>query len=363
MATRNTTKSLSGTSGDEARLAEHAPAETPHLQSYRELALKHLDNGICSLFRELTGLRLQVVWTPSWHHRWIDGDFPALCSWCRHTAATLIPGGGCGHNDGDSHPLAGALKPQQEPNFSTCRLGIRHQWHPMIVQASTLGFLFIESMDDSVNMHEDRSSEPLGGHKAEAAKSACCSPDKVITRLGAVQRERAGMLLKLVAANVEAATLASLKEAAVSNPTLDALEHRLQENSRQQTQRDPGPDLPATGAERQASPHHQQIIQRMLDYLQSNYHRPIQLGDVADALKMNACYVSSLFSATTGGTYQRYLEELRVAKAKELLANPGMHICEVACATGFTTAGTFCRTFKARTGLSPRAWRNSEDGR
>ena len=96
----------------------------------------------------------------------------------------------------------------------------------------------------------------------------------------------------------------------------------------------------------------------MPGYLQSHYRRPMQLGDVAEALNMNACYLSSLFSAAAGVTYHRYPEELRLAKAKELLADPSTRICELACAVGYASAGTFCRAFKARTGFSPRAWRD-----
>jgi AraC-like DNA-binding protein len=349
--------------GNAASLAEFPPAETPQLKNCQDLARKHLDNGIRSLFHELTGLPLQAAWTPTWSHRWSDGDLPAVCSWChRHAAATLDPAGGCGQTDGDSHHLAGVLKPRQEPNFSTCRLGVRHQWQPLIVRGATLGFLFIQTMDDSENSADDRTRVTAGRHKVEAPKSPCCPPDTVVMRLGTLQRERAGMLLKFVAANVETATLAELNEKALGKTVLEPLEPRYQEISWQQTPRQRLPDLPAKRVESHTCHHHQQIVQRMLDYLQSHYHRPIQLGDVADTLKMNACYLSSLFSTTTGVTFHRHLEELRLAKAKKLLADPVMHICEVAFATGFTSAGTFCRTFKAHTGLSPRAWRDGEQG-
>ena len=98
-------------------------------------------------------------------------------------------------------------------------------------------------------------------------------------------------------------------------------------------------ELPAKGAESRRCRRQQHIVQRMLDYLQSHYYRPIQLGDLAGASKMNACYLFSLFSAKTGVTCHRYLEELRMTKAKELLADPVVFIGEVACATGYTSAG------------------------
>ena len=352
---------LSGMVGDSASVAKLPPTETLLLKSCREIARKHLDNGIRSLFHEIAGVELQVTWLSTWPHRWSDGDLPAVCSWCSsHGAANLVLGGELEHNDIDPHHSAGALKPEHEPNFSRCKLGVRHQLHPVTVRGRILGFLFIQTMDGSEKIPDDQAPEPAGDCKATAPKSTCCPPTALVARPGRMQSERAGMLLKLVATHVESATLAELNEAALSKTRLEALELRPQENSWPQTPLHGLPNLPAKNAKRQASPHHQQIVQRILDYLQSNYHRPIQLGDVAEAVKMNTCYLSSLFSATTGVTYHRYLEGLRLAKAKELLADPVMQICEVASATGFANAGTFCRTFKVRTGLSPRAWRDAK---
>ena len=95
----------------------------------------------------------------------------------------------------------------------------------------------------------------------------------------------------------------------------------------------------------------------MLDYLHAHYHRPLQLGEVATALKMNACYLSSLFSQILGITFHQYLNELRMAKAKDLLRDPARHACEVAFAVGYASAGQFWRVFKAHNGLSPCRWR------
>lgn len=352
---------LSGMIGNSASLAECPLVEEVTLKTCREIARKHLDKDLRSLFHEIAGVELQVTWLSKWSHHWSDGDLSAVRSCCHsHAVATLVPGGGGGHNDGDSKHLAGAPEPRHRPNVATCKPGVRLQWHPMTVRGRTLGFLFIQTMEKSGNIPDDRPREPAGNRKIRTPKSTCCPPSAVVARLDTIQRERAGMLLKLVTTHVESATLAELNEAALSKARLEALLPGSQNNSWQHTAPQRVPDLPAKGKEDQACPHRQQIVQRMLDYLQSHYQRPIQLADVAKALKMNTCYLSSLFSATTGVTYHRYLEGLRLARAKELLADPVMNICEVASATGYTSSATFCRTFKARTGLSPRAWRDGD---
>jgi two-component system response regulator YesN len=106
------------------------------------------------------------------------------------------------------------------------------------------------------------------------------------------------------------------------------------------------------------SNHSQQIVQRMLDYIHEHYSRPMQLGDVAAAMNMNAAYVSSLFHTTTGVTFHHYLEELRLARAKDLLRDPVNQVCEVACAVGYTNPNHFRDVFKTRVRIPPSVWRD-----
>ncbi len=117
------------------------------------------------------------------------------------------------------------------------------------------------------------------------------------------------------------------------------------------------PDLPAQGAHPTGGNHAQQIVQQMVDWLRQNYQHPISLSGVAVVLKMNATYLCSLFSRTTGVTFHKYLDELRINKAKELLADPLKHVSEVARASGYTSGDYFRQAFRAHTGSSPSRWR------
>ncbi len=95
----------------------------------------------------------------------------------------------------------------------------------------------------------------------------------------------------------------------------------------------------------------------MLDYVQQHCHRPFSLGEMALAMNMNASYLSTLFSQTTGATFHQFLKEVRLSRARELLRDPRNRVCEVACATGHASADAFRHAFKAHEGLSPEAWR------
>jgi AraC-like DNA-binding protein len=119
------------------------------------------------------------------------------------------------------------------------------------------------------------------------------------------------------------------------------------------------PDLPATAAQTPRGPgsRTRQLVEAMMDYIHHHYHRPLALADVAASLRMNASYLSSLFSRTLGLTFHDYLNELRLAQAEALLRNPHARVCEVACAVGYSSANHFRTVFKIREGLSPSAWR------
>jgi two-component system response regulator YesN len=103
--------------------------------------------------------------------------------------------------------------------------------------------------------------------------------------------------------------------------------------------------------------HAQKLVEAMLDYVRQHYFHPIGLDELASAMKMNASYLSTLFSRTTGVTFHHFLEEVRLSKAKELLRDPRNRIGEVAYATGYASPDSFRHAFKAHEGFSPEAWR------
>jgi two-component system response regulator YesN len=117
------------------------------------------------------------------------------------------------------------------------------------------------------------------------------------------------------------------------------------------------PGLPESTVQPGLGSHAQKLVEAMLDFVHHHYHRPISLEDLASAMRMNASYLSALFSQTTGVTFHQFLEEVRLSKAKELLRDPRNRIGEVACAAGYASPDSFRHAFKAHERLSPEAWR------
>ena len=92
---------------------------------------------------------------------------------------------------------------------------------------------------------------------------------------------------------------------------------------------------------------------RIAKYINRNYTSDISLMTVADALDLNPSYVSQLFKKESGSTYTKYLTNMRIEKAKELLTSTNMTLNEISDSVGFNDYFYFLKTFKKFTGVTP----------
>lgn len=92
---------------------------------------------------------------------------------------------------------------------------------------------------------------------------------------------------------------------------------------------------------------------QIIRYIHQHYADDLSLNTLAEVLHMTPGYISRLFSRESGTTYRKYLTELRVEKAKGLLATTGLSIAEVSDRVGFNDYFHFLKTFKRLTGISP----------
>jgi two-component system response regulator YesN len=90
-----------------------------------------------------------------------------------------------------------------------------------------------------------------------------------------------------------------------------------------------------------------------LEYVDSHYHRGIQLSDVAAHAGVTSSYLSHLFSRHCYMSFIDYLTEVRVERARELLAGGARSVKEVSSAVGYRDPNYFSRIFKKQTGSSP----------
>ena len=96
------------------------------------------------------------------------------------------------------------------------------------------------------------------------------------------------------------------------------------------------------------------VVEQMIEYFEDHYAEKISLDQIADNTYLSTVYVSKIFKAETGDTPIRYLINIRLEKAKELLENGWEgSIQEVAMEVGYDDAYHFSKLFKKRYGVSP----------
>ena len=94
-------------------------------------------------------------------------------------------------------------------------------------------------------------------------------------------------------------------------------------------------------------------IRCAVEYIDDNYQENLTLGLVASKVHLNSDYFSKLFKKETGQNFSRYLVNLRISKAKELIENTDLKIYEVAEKVGYPNLSYFSRIYKKYTGINP----------
>ncbi|SHM98799.1 AraC family transcriptional regulator [Gracilibacillus kekensis] len=98
--------------------------------------------------------------------------------------------------------------------------------------------------------------------------------------------------------------------------------------------------------------------ERIVSYIQHNFHENITITKIANALNLNKSYVSHVFKAMTGFTVMEYVKACRIKKAKYLLETEQHQTIKcIAQQCGFENPTHFSRYFKEKENISPKEYR------
>jgi len=267
------------------------------LKECQILLKQRLSKPLLKLFQELTGLRVHVLWQtpldllrpdnrllvcPAAHHRRDGGnDMCRLCQqrlWWVDTQATSIVRrfrGECGLTNFRAAVELGANCPLQ-----------------LVLQAHV--------------MEANPRPRPKRQYPPTVAPIAF---NHAAAMLGVIHHDLQAMV------NDETARV----EVGRSRRRLQNLECELARLRLELHQRIPV--LPDAAGPAPGSPARQHL-QAILDYLHQHYDRPLSLKELAATFKLNPDYLAHLFAQTMGLRFHDYLQELRLAKARELLLDP-----------------------------------------
>jgi AraC family transcriptional regulator len=101
----------------------------------------------------------------------------------------------------------------------------------------------------------------------------------------------------------------------------------------------------------------ERVLSRAKEFLHEEMARNPGVAELSRLVGMNVHHFSRMFKRSTGLTPHRYLNQVRLERAKRLLANGAMMIIDVALDTGFATPSQFTAFFRKHTGLTPSQYR------
>ena len=96
------------------------------------------------------------------------------------------------------------------------------------------------------------------------------------------------------------------------------------------------------------------VVKRIIAYMNENYATHISLDQIAKNMYLSPVYISKIFKEETGESPIRYLIQIRLEKAKEILEDEACgSIRDVATEGGYEDVYYFSKLFKKYYGIAP----------
>jgi AraC-like DNA-binding protein len=98
---------------------------------------------------------------------------------------------------------------------------------------------------------------------------------------------------------------------------------------------------------------------RARDRMDRSYGKPLDVAALARVALTSEAHFIRTFKETFGETPHRYLQRRRLERAMALLRETERPVTEICLDVGFTSLGSFSRTFTRVIGMSPTAYREA----
>jgi AraC family transcriptional regulator len=98
-------------------------------------------------------------------------------------------------------------------------------------------------------------------------------------------------------------------------------------------------------------------LRRVMDYVEENLTDTIRLKTLAEICRLSPSHFGRAFRCSTGVPPHRWVMNMRVKHARDLLADGAASLAEIASMSGFADQSHFTRVFANTTGRCPGAWR------
>lgn len=105
---------------------------------------------------------------------------------------------------------------------------------------------------------------------------------------------------------------------------------------------------------------HLNKIKEILKFIETNYHEPITIEDIASLSGFSASHFMRFFKNSMGTSFIDYLNDYRLSMASRMLMSSDDTILNIAADCGYDNLSYFNRLFKRRYGMPPSHYRSQK---
>lgn len=99
------------------------------------------------------------------------------------------------------------------------------------------------------------------------------------------------------------------------------------------------------------------VLQTVKTFITNNYQSDISLERIASEVYLSPGYLSAIFKKETGQSLMKYITQVRLEKARDMLLNSHRKVADIAESVGFSDASYFGMVFRNHYGLSPARYK------
>ncbi|MBW4598392.1 MAG: AraC family transcriptional regulator [Calothrix sp. FI2-JRJ7] len=101
-------------------------------------------------------------------------------------------------------------------------------------------------------------------------------------------------------------------------------------------------------------------LREVFEFIESNYHQPISLKEVAQAVGYSSAYLTDLVRKLTGTTVNDWIIRRRITQACKLLVETNYSVTHIALEVGYQNINHFYSQFRNYHNNTPHAWREAQ---
>ena len=101
------------------------------------------------------------------------------------------------------------------------------------------------------------------------------------------------------------------------------------------------------------------VVSELQEYIKAHLNGGVTLQDLSGYISLSPNYLCKLFKQVTGETITHYIQNLKITRSIEYLADPSIPLSKIAEELGFYDQFHFSKVFKTYTCMSPSQYRNT----